>query len=144
MLFVSGSRRAQRLAICESCNHYEPSTKSCGPLVIGKAVDHEGEVRRLCGCIMPLKTQLKTSGCPLGKWHAVVKPEDVDQLREFLNTIKTNTSAEQREYMRETLSNLTGRRIQHTNCKACYRNMLKELRTIVEQHDKRNAQAHRD
>lgn len=145
MLFVTGSRRAERLHICEACEHYVEQTKTCGTLIVGKAVHHEGEVRRLCGCVMPIKTQLKTSSCPLGKWHNVIKPEEVDRLRELVADIKRrpnmNTSADDRVYMVDMFNQITGQRRNHSSCKSCYRNMIKEIESIIASHDQRDSQA---
>ena len=42
---------AERLAICESCDHYTEA-KSC----------------ELCMCYMPLKTTMSNMKCPLERW----------------------------------------------------------------------------
>ena len=42
---------AERLAICESCDHYTES-RSC----------------ELCMCYMPLKTTMSNMKCPIDKW----------------------------------------------------------------------------
>jgi len=41
----------QRLIICSRCSHFS-ATKQC----------------TVCGCFMNLKTKLKRSKCPIGKW----------------------------------------------------------------------------
>jgi hypothetical protein len=43
---------AERLAICEECDHYTAS-KTC----------------ELCQCYMPLKTTMGNMKCPLDKWY---------------------------------------------------------------------------
>jgi hypothetical protein len=43
--------KAERLAICESCPHYLP-TSQCSK----------------CGCFMPVKAGLEHASCPVGKW----------------------------------------------------------------------------
>lgn len=45
----------ERMAICEPCEHYKPSTTQCG----------------LCGCFMIGKARFMSSECPAGKWKAV-------------------------------------------------------------------------
>lgn len=42
----------QRLKVCESCDKYLRTPRICG----------------VCRCFMPIKTKLKFSKCPLGKW----------------------------------------------------------------------------
>ena len=44
-----------RMSICNSCEFLIELTKQC----------------KKCGCIMPLKTKLKNSSCPIGKWDKV-------------------------------------------------------------------------
>jgi hypothetical protein len=41
-----------RLEICNSCDEYIKLTHQC----------------KVCGCFMELKTKIKISKCPLGKW----------------------------------------------------------------------------
>jgi hypothetical protein len=50
----TGSRelRKQRMAICRSCDSFRKDVPLC----------------KECGCFMPIKTSLKNSFCPLGKW----------------------------------------------------------------------------
>jgi hypothetical protein len=43
---------ATRLDICKSCDQYLNMTHQC----------------KVCGCFMELKTKIKISKCPLGKW----------------------------------------------------------------------------
>ncbi len=50
-LVVSKEVRNQRLEICETCE-YLNSIKFC----------------KLCKCLMPAKTWLKISSCPVKKW----------------------------------------------------------------------------
>ena len=44
----------RRIAICESCDRYIKIVATCTE----------------CGCIMPLKTKIKGSWCPIGKWES--------------------------------------------------------------------------
>jgi hypothetical protein len=43
---------AERYSICQSCDQFNSTFKSC----------------KDCGCFMPAKVLLKFSKCPLGKW----------------------------------------------------------------------------
>lgn len=45
-----------RMSICENCPEFIQLSKQC----------------KKCGCFMPLKTKLKESKCPLGKWNKAV------------------------------------------------------------------------
>jgi len=49
---VNKPYREQRLEQCRSCENYNSTFKTCS----------------LCGCFMPLKSWLKFSVCPAGKW----------------------------------------------------------------------------
>jgi hypothetical protein len=49
---VSKEVLEERLAICQSCEHFIKLTKQC----------------KKCGCFMRLKGALPHSECPVGKW----------------------------------------------------------------------------
>lgn len=42
----------ERYMICQQCDRFWPTVKGCSE----------------CYCFMPLKTQIKSMSCPLGKW----------------------------------------------------------------------------
>jgi hypothetical protein len=46
----------QRLAICDTCDRYDPTTTQC----------------KECGCFMILKSVFPASNCPLNKWSVDV------------------------------------------------------------------------
>jgi hypothetical protein len=46
----SESFAAKRIKICQECEHYKAF------------------ICTKCGCLMPVKTKLKGSSCPVGKW----------------------------------------------------------------------------
>jgi len=48
--------------------HEKKSTGTCGTLLIGGKVTHEGEEISLCGCIVSEKTKYVKEECPAGKW----------------------------------------------------------------------------
>ncbi len=49
---VSEEDANARLAICKTCEHFDPEPERC----------------RQCGCAMALKAYLKAEKCPVGKW----------------------------------------------------------------------------
>ena len=49
---VSDEIKESRMKICLSCPELLQTTKQC----------------KKCGCFMQIKTQLKLSKCPIGKW----------------------------------------------------------------------------
>ena len=124
MLFVSAQKKADRLAICQACEHYVVNTKSCGPLVTEAFTDS-----KLCGCYMPAKAKLKTSSCPLEKWDAYIKPEDVDRIREFLD--RDNADRTQKE-MTDLVAKFIHPNKRASSCPPCNRQLLRDLKKIVD------------
>ena len=51
-ILASSEKAAQRMAICKACPSYKSILFMCSE----------------CGCVMPAKTKLDNSSCPLGKW----------------------------------------------------------------------------
>jgi len=51
---VNRSVRRERLNLCEGCDNYSKTLRTCG----------------VCGCVMPLKTTLAHAECPIGLWKA--------------------------------------------------------------------------
>lgn len=123
MFFVTGQKRSDRLAICESCEHFVKSTKSCGDLVTEAFTDS-----KLCGCHMPTKTRLKVASCPLGKWEAEIKEADLAEIRNLIeNTHKATNGDLARIY-----SKATGTNTKASQCSSCNRRMLNELKTLLD------------
>jgi hypothetical protein len=52
MVFVNEEERRRRLEICGACDQYRVKFRQC----------------KKCGCLMPFKTKLQNSTCPLQKW----------------------------------------------------------------------------
>ena len=80
---------------------------------------------------MPTKTRFKTASCPLGKWEATVKSEDIEQIREFLN----------RDNSLRTVGELTALSQKYLghgqagSCPPCNSKLMKELETLVNNAD---------
>lgn len=89
MFFVTGQKRSDRLAICQGCEHFVQSTKSCGPLVTEAFTDS-----KLCGCHMPTKTRLKVASCPLDKWEAEISVELLDKIRDLIENPRHATNGD--------------------------------------------------
>lgn len=51
-ILASSEKAKQRMDICKACPSYKSMLFMCSE----------------CGCIMPAKTKLDNSVCPLGKW----------------------------------------------------------------------------
>ena len=127
MLFVNAHLRAERLSICQGCEHYVEKTRSCGPLVKEAFTDSP-----LCGCHMPTKTRLKTASCPLGRWEATITSKDVDQIREFLERDnKLRTTGE----LTMLANKYLGAGKAAGSCGPCNSKLMKELETLVNNAD---------
>lgn len=126
MLFVDAHRRAERLATCKECEHYVEKTKSCGPLIKEAFTDSP-----LCGCYMPAKTKLKVASCPLDKWGATISPEEIEDIREFLNRDKEKlTKQELTAFSRKYLNGKAA-----SSCPPCNRTLMNKLKHIVDNAD---------
>lgn len=113
------------MSICKACEHYKSSTRSCGTLGIGTTI---GDVE-LCGCVMPIKTKLKIAYCPLGKWEALTSKEDIEEVKDFLSSLSENKiSAYENNRLTELWNKASGNNRKVTNCKACVRDMIKQLK----------------
>lgn len=51
-IFTSDSEKKRRYDICQSCEHFEASSKRC----------------KQCGCYMEYKTGFSAAQCPVNKW----------------------------------------------------------------------------
>ena len=122
MFFVTGQKRTDRLTICQGCEHFVPSTKSCGPLVTEAFTDS-----KLCGCHMPTKTRLKVASCPLGKWEAEIKQSDLDAIRKLIEDPRNATNGD----LAELYSKATGTNTKASQCSSCNRRMLNELKQLL-------------
>jgi hypothetical protein len=122
MFFVTGQKRTDRLTICQGCEHFVQSTKSCGPLVTEAFTDS-----KLCGCHMPTKTRLKVASCPLGKWEAEISAEFLEKVRELIENPRNATNGD----LAELYSKATGTNTKASQCSSCNRRMLNELKQLL-------------
>ena len=127
MFFVTGQKRSDRLTICEGCEHFVTSTKSCGPLVTEAFTDS-----KLCGCHMPTKTRLKVASCPLGKWEAEIKQNDLVAIRTLIENPQDATNGD----LAELYSKATGTNTKASQCSSCNRKMFNELKQLLKEADK--------
>jgi len=127
MFFVTGQKRSDRLTICQGCEHFVQSTKSCGPLVTEAFTDS-----KLCGCHMPTKTRLKVASCPLGKWEAEIKENDLDAIRTLIENPQDATNGD----LAELYSKATGTNTKASQCSSCNRKMFNELKQLLKEADK--------
>jgi hypothetical protein len=131
MLFVQHTERIRRLEICKACTHYVPETQSCGPLIAGKTIKRGRGSVRLCGCIMPLKTKFKVSGCPLKKWDPLVKVADLDAWEATLNSLRNTINASEQAQLLQMHSIATGSQSSPANCSSCWANIIHDMRVFI-------------
>lgn len=133
MIVVDPTTMQTRLAICQGCEHYQLSTGTCGTLLIGGQVEHEGEIKSLCGCVMKLKTKFSLASCPLGKWNATVDPFKITEIKNFIKSlagrkILSDDEANKIKWLKKEVKNDP-----FDPCDNCgYQQDLKELRLEIE------------
>lgn len=60
----------ERMEICRRCDYKKKLGRSltCGTPIIGEKINIVGVSYVLCGCLMRIKTKIKSAKCPIGKW----------------------------------------------------------------------------
>tara|TARA_R110000787_G_scaffold16595_1_gene50033 strand:- start:2640 stop:3044 length:405 start_codon:yes stop_codon:yes gene_type:complete len=123
----------QRIAICESCNHFRKRSRTCGTPIVGNKVGN----KRTCGCFMDVKTKLSFSTCPLDKWGDLqVSKNDYLEMKRLLLEVKNTINPEQKTTMYELLNKYTGGSEKSNNCVPCLKGSLKEIEHIVSEYEK--------
>lgn len=64
--------------ICRGCEHYDTAGTNC-------MVPGTQPCCGYCGCSLKFKQHSMSSGCDLGKWHALMTEEEEDELNKKLN-----------------------------------------------------------
>ena len=104
MLFAKHNEYKRRLDICRACKFFEPSTQSCGPLIVGAEEEIEVKFKRksikLCGCVMPVKAKLAFASCPASKWDGVLSVEEQIEFKRFLLDMKAQGRLEQKDMLK--------------------------------------------
>ena len=95
-----------------------PSTKSCGTLGFGTEIELEnGERIKLCGCIMPIKTGLRISSCPLNKWASELSKDDLNNMKILLGELEGATTISGNQNV--------------SSCNSCVRKTIQELKEFI-------------
>tara|TARA_R110000787_G_scaffold55416_1_gene127912 strand:+ start:4388 stop:4801 length:414 start_codon:yes stop_codon:yes gene_type:complete len=134
MFLISAQKRSNRLEICKNCEHYLPSTKSCGTLGFGTEIELEnGERIKLCGCIMPIKTGLRISSCPLNKWASELSKDDLNNMKILLGELEgaTTISGNQNTQLTELWNKASGGNKKVSSCNSCVRKTIQELKEFI-------------
>ncbi len=134
MFLISAQKRANRMEICKSCDHYLTLTKSCGTLGIGTEVElKNGENVKLCGCIMPIKTGLRISSCPINKWSKYISDEDIENIKLLLNDLegKNVIQGNQNHLLTDLWNKASGGNKKVSSCNSCVRQTIEELKEFI-------------
>jgi hypothetical protein len=81
---------------------------------------------------MPAKAKLKTASCPLDKWNATVTPDDIEQIREFLNR---NNDLRTKEELTMLANKFLGAGKKASGCGRCNAKLLQQLKDLVHNAD---------
>ena len=135
MLFAKSNEYKRRLEICRTCKFFEPSTQSCGPLIVG--ADEEIEVLfrkksiKLCGCVMPIKAKLAFASCPASKWNGVLSMDEQIEFKRFLLDMKAQGRLEQNDMLRfySFKDKATGAFNERSTCPPCVK---KDINTFLD------------
>ena len=135
MLFAKHHEYKRRLDICRACKFFEPSTQSCGSLIVGDEVETEVLFRRksikLCGCVMPVKAKLAFASCPASKWDGVLSVEEQIEFKRFLLDMKAQGRLEQKDMLRfySFKDKATGAFNERSTCPPCVK---KDINSFLE------------
>jgi hypothetical protein len=137
MLFVKSSEYNRRLAICRNCKFFEPSTQSCGTLIVGEEQEIEVQYKKksihLCGCVMPIKAKLSLASCPANKWKGMLTDSERNELLLLLEEIETTGKIDdnQRNQFYAYKDQITQAYNERSTCSACIKREIKLMRETL-------------
>ena len=136
MLFAKHNEYKRRLDICRACKFFEPSTQSCGTLIVGDEVETTEVLFRrksikLCGCVMPIKAKLAFASCPASKWEGVLSIEEQIEFKRFLLDMKAQGRLEQNDMLKfySFKDKATGAFNERSTCPPCVK---KDINSFLE------------
>ena len=136
MLFAKHNEYKRRLDICRACKFFEPSTQSCGTLILGDEVENTEVLFRrksikLCGCVMPVKAKLAFASCPASKWDGVLSIEEQIEFKRFLLDMKAQGRLEQNDMLKfyKFKDKATGAFNERSTCPPCVK---KDINSFLE------------
>lgn len=131
MLLIESSLAEKRLNLCRACKHFVKKTASCGPLILGKTIQHKKQKVKLCGCAMPIKTKLKMGSCPIGKWESTFEKSLIEELEKELEKIGGSITGDQNNKLTELYNKFTGGNKQVSSCTPCIVRMIDTLKSLM-------------
>ena len=136
MLFAKHNEYKRRLDICRACKFFEPSTQSCGTLIVGDEVETTEVLFRrksikLCGCVMPVKAKLAFASCPASKWDGVLSLQEQIEFKRFLLDMKAQGRLEQKDMLKfySFKDKATGAFNERSTCPPCVK---KDINSFLE------------
>ena len=136
MLFAKHNEYKRRLDICRACKFFEPSTQSCGTLILGDEVEttevlFKRKSIKLCGCVMPVKAKLAFASCPASKWEGVLSIEEQIEFKRFLLDMKAQGRLEQNDMLKffSFKDKATGAFNERSTCPPCVK---KDINSFLE------------
>jgi len=135
MLFAKSNEYKRRLEICRTCKFFQPSTQSCGSLIVGDEVETEVLFRKksikLCGCVMPIKAKLAFASCPASKWNGVLSMDEQIEFKRFLLDMKAQGRLEQNDMLKfySFKDKATGAFNERSTCPPCVK---KDINSFLE------------
>ena len=136
MLFAKHNEYKRRLDICRACKFFEPSTQSCGTLILGDEVEttevlFRRKTIKLCGCVMPVKAKLAFASCPASKWDGVLSVEEQIEFKRFLLDMKAQGRLEQNDMLKfySFKDKATGAFNERSTCPPCVK---KDINSFLE------------
>lgn len=128
-MIVSSEVKRARLAICKACPAHTMHLGQvwCGtPLIGGEYKGH-----KLCGCDMNIKTELKQSSCPAGKWNsAKLSDSDLVKARQIIELYE-RTGRGNISDLYNIHYKLTGISQARKACSACLQRIVHELKGLT-------------
>tara|TARA_R110000803_G_scaffold162587_3_gene226222 strand:- start:770 stop:1171 length:402 start_codon:yes stop_codon:yes gene_type:complete len=133
MIFSSNTLAKDRIAICESCNHFRKRTRTCGTPIKGNKIGS----KRLCGCFMDIKTTLKFASCPMDKWIGLqITKKEYLEVKELLDNTQHRITNIQQQQLRLYSEKYLGLRVKSSSCSPCVKANLEKLKQIIEEYEK--------
>ena len=124
MLFVSAQKKADRLAICQACEHYVVNTKSWS--LVTEAFTNS----KLCGCYMPAKAKLKRRPAPLESGtHTSSRRTSSSVVFLIGTTLRGRRRNSPTSYLSSSIQQ------EASSCPPCNRQLLRDLKKIVDSAD---------
>ena len=150
MFIVPPKVQTERLSICHSCPHFRKATGSCGTLIVGNALTAEQiaqaekenivtrnkSKKRLCGCVMRLKSRLILAECPLGKWGKYeVTEASLKEMRKFIDGLngRSSMTTDEVRLLYGYATKLSGTRMVPTTCGSCVKDIIEKMRQTIKE-----------